>query len=251
MLRRIDVLGYPILNESVEIVANEVCDGLDNLASRSFVFLNPHSVVIADRDPEFRNAINNASGIFCDGAGLSLACRMLTGKNVERIYGYEFFMALSRELSRRKQGRVFFLGGSTESLRELMAKYGADFPGIPAISSCSPPFRSAFSAADIDEMVRCIGEFKPDILWVGLGSPKQEIVLDRLMALYPTPCGAAIGAVFDFYTGRIPHAPVLVRRLGLQWLHRLFLEPTRLWRRTLISGPLFAARVFREFLVKA
>jgi N-acetylglucosaminyldiphosphoundecaprenol N-acetyl-beta-D-mannosaminyltransferase len=248
MLKRVNILGYSILEEPASAVAGAVCADLNGETPQSFVFLNPHSVVLAERDPILRRAIVSSAGIFCDGVGLSLAGLVLNRRKPIRVYGYEFFRSLSAELSARGLGRVLFLGGTTTSLAELVEKYRVDFPGIPEVGSFAPPFREEFTKADIDEMVQRIDEFRTDVLWVGLGSPKQEKVLHELMGRCRVGCGAAIGAVFDFYTGRIPHAPAWIRRIGLQWLHRLILEPKRLWRRNLVSSPLFLWLVWRRLI---
>ena len=249
MLRQIDILGYSVLNEPATRVAAEVCDQLGGPMRRSCVFLNPHSVVIAERDAAFKEALSSASTVFCDGVGLSLACLLLNHRPVHRVYGYEFFMALSGELSRRRLGRVFFIGGDEEGLRRLVTKYRAEFPGIVGIDAYAPPFRSDFSHAEIAAMGTRISASGADILWLGLGSPKQEKVLHPLMQHCRVSCGAAVGAVFDFYSGSIRHAPRWIRRLGLQWLHRLTLEPKRLWRRTVISMPVFVSQVVRELAI--
>jgi N-acetylglucosaminyldiphosphoundecaprenol N-acetyl-beta-D-mannosaminyltransferase len=251
MLSHIEILGYSILDEPAGRVAAAVCDELSRDRPKSFVFLNPHSVVIAEKNPAFHDAIVGAQGIFCDGVGLSLAGMLLKHRRPVRVYGFEFFTALSRELSARKMGRVFFLGGSDESIAQLVGKYRAEFSGIPKVGGYAPPFRSEFCDAEMQEMARRIAEFGSDVLWIGLGSPKQEKVLLELMRLCELGCGAAVGAVFDFYTGRVAHAPALIRRAGLQWVHRLVLEPRRLWRRTLVSSPLFVALVVRRWLQAA
>jgi N-acetylglucosaminyldiphosphoundecaprenol N-acetyl-beta-D-mannosaminyltransferase len=251
MLNHIDILGYSVLDEPAARVATAVCDELSRDRPKSFVFLNPHSVVIAEQEPAFRSAIVNADGIFCDGVGLSLAGLLLNRRRSARVYGFEFFLALSRELSARKLGRVFFLGGTDEALAQLIAKYRSEFPGVPDVGCYAPPYRQEFGSAEIDEMARRVTAYRADILWVGLGSPKQEKVLLELMRRCKLSCGAAIGAVFDFYTGRIPHAPAWIRRMGLQWVHRLVLEPRRLWKRTLVSSPLFLWLVFRQWVQSA
>jgi N-acetylglucosaminyldiphosphoundecaprenol N-acetyl-beta-D-mannosaminyltransferase len=251
MLSHIEILGYSILDEPAGRVAAAVCEELSRDRPKSFVFLNPHSVVIAEQNPAFRDAIVGAQGIFCDGVGLSLAGMLLKHRRPVRVYGFEFFMALSQELSARRMGRVFFLGGSEASIAELVGKYRAEFSGIPEVGGYAPPFRNEFCDAEMQEMVRHIGKFAADVLWIGLGSPKQEKVLLELMRQCELSCGAAVGAVFDFYTGRVPHAPALIRRAGLQWVHRLVLEPKRLWRRTLVSSPLFVALVVRRWLQAA
>jgi len=247
-LRHVDILGYSILDEPAARVAALICDDLRKGPPKSFVFLNPHSVVMADREPAFRRAIVDAYGIFCDGVGLSIAGLMLNRRRMHRVYGYEFFVALSKELSKRRLGRVFLLGGDENSIRELARKYRMDFPGIEHLDHYSPPFKNEFSHADIRDMARRIAQGRTDVLWVGLGSPKQEKILYELMQQCELSCGAAVGAVFDFYIGRVPHAPKWMRRLGLQWAHRLILEPRRLWRRTLVSAPQFVMRVAREWL---
>lgn len=246
MLKRVTILDYPVLDEPAPRVARAVCDELDARRPKSFVFLNPHSVVIAEREEAFRHAILSAHGIFCDGVGLSLASLMLNRHRAIRVYGYEFFRALSAELSARRIGRVFFLGGTDESLAELVSKYRDEYRGIPAVTSHAPPYQDEFGPADLDDMAQRVRQFGANVLWVGLGSPKQEKVLIELMRRCDVACGAAIGAVFDFYTGRVPHAPAWIRRIGMQWAHRLVLEPRRLWRRTVISSPAFLWLVLRQ-----
>lgn len=246
MLQHINVLGYPIVNEPASRVAAEICDTMA-ISSHSCVFINPHSIVIAERDPVFKRALKEATLAFCDGVGVALASRVLNRRRVERIYGYEFFMALSRELSNRSSGRVFFLGGQPGLLEDLVERYRRDFPGIAHVAHYAPDFRAEFSKEEIDDMRARVLHAGTDVLWVGLGSPKQEKVLWQLMPGSGVRCGAAIGAVFDFYTGRVQHAPAWVRRAGLQWAHRLALEPMRLWRRTFISGPLFVSHVLRQW----
>lgn len=248
MLKRLTILDYPVLDETAPHVARAVCDELDARGPKSFIFLNPHSVIIAEREPAFRRVILSAHGIFCDGVGLSLASLMLNRQRAIRVYGYEFFRALSTEMSGRRVGRVFFLGGTPDSLEELVTKFQAEYPGIAAVGSYAPPYRDEFEASEIEEMVGRIRDFGADVLWIGLGSPKQEKVLAEIVRRLPLSCAAAIGAVFDFYTGRVPHAPAWIRRIGLQWAHRLLLEPRRLWRRTLISSPAFVWLVVRRML---
>jgi N-acetylglucosaminyldiphosphoundecaprenol N-acetyl-beta-D-mannosaminyltransferase len=248
MLNRTAILGYSVLDEPVSSVAADVCDELDRHRPRSFVFLNPHSVVIAEQEPAFRNAIVSADGIFCDGVGLSLAGLLLNRRRAARIDGFEFFVALSRELSARKLGRVFFLGGTDELLANLVGKYRGEFAGIPAVSGYAPPYRNEFGSAELEVMAQRISAYQADIVWVGLGSPKQEKVLFELtQRCGGLGCGVAIGAAFDFYAGRIPYAPAWIRRMGLQWVYRLALEPTRLWKRTVVSSPIFLWLVFRHW----
>lgn len=246
--KRIEILGYDVLDERADSVASDVCDGFGKQAPRSFIFLNPHSIVLAREDPALRAAIMKSSDLFCDGVGLSFASMLLKRQRIHRVYGYEFFTAMSAEMSRRQTGSVFFLGGTDESLPELIRRFRVDYPGVQRIDSWAPPFKPHFTDEDIAEMGRRVAASGADVLWVGLGSPKQEKMLHALLAHSGAKCAAAIGAVFDFYTDRVPHAPAWVRRIGLQWAHRLVLEPRRLWKRTLISTPLFLSQVAKEMI---
>jgi N-acetylglucosaminyldiphosphoundecaprenol N-acetyl-beta-D-mannosaminyltransferase len=250
-VKTIDIMGYTVANEPVADAAAQIAATLSQDRPLRVSFLNPHSVAVASHDAEFKAAVAASEIIFCDGAGLQLACRLLNHRSVERIYGYELFLALSSELSKRATARVMFLGGSTAVAASLLEKYRQDFPGIREVTCICPPYRTKFTADDLADMTRAIEQFRPDVLWIGLGSPKQEVVMHALSPRPGVPCTAAIGAVFDFYTGRVPHAPDWVRRAGLQWLHRLLLEPRRLWRRTFISGPQFGFEVLRSFIGKS
>jgi N-acetylglucosaminyldiphosphoundecaprenol N-acetyl-beta-D-mannosaminyltransferase len=247
-MQQVEILGFRVCDESVPAVAGWACDGIIRGQRRSIAFLNPHSVVVAARDESFRRALDETTLLLCDGAGLALASVVLNSHRLHRVYGFQFFVALSEELSRRRRGRVFFLGGSEDLLVQLCDRYRRDFPGVVAVAGYSPPFRHEFTQLELDDMAQRVRKFGADVLWVGLGSPKQEKVLASLLAASGAKCGAAVGAVFDFYSDTVPHAPEFMRRIGLQWLHRLVLEPRRLWRRTFVSAPLFVWRVLRTKL---
>jgi N-acetylglucosaminyldiphosphoundecaprenol N-acetyl-beta-D-mannosaminyltransferase len=244
----IEVLGYELLCAPASAVAAEICTSMGQPATDSFAFLNPHSIALAKRDPALKKAIAKYSGLFCDGIGLSMACRLLNGRGIYRVYGYEFFMALSTELSRRRLGHVFFLGGTPASMEALCARYAAEFPGIKSTAFYAPPFKQEFSENDIADMGARIAAAGADVLWIGLGSPKQEKILHPILSHCRVRCAAAVGAVFDYYSERVPHPPAWIRRLGLQWVYRLLLEPRRLWKRTFVSGPAFASEVAKELI---
>jgi N-acetylglucosaminyldiphosphoundecaprenol N-acetyl-beta-D-mannosaminyltransferase len=249
-LRKVRVLGYDLIDEPPPRIAAVVCDDMSSRQPRSYFFLNPHSIVQATGDPALQRCFSNDSELFCDGVGLSLANRVLNRRALHRVWGQDFFLAVSREISDRRQGRVFFLGGHADAIESLLSRYQSEFPGVRAVSAHSPAFKPEFSSADIVDMASRINAFRPDILWIGVGSPKQEKLLYELQPLCKVPCAGAIGAVFDFYCGRVTLGPKWIRDFGLLWAYRLIQEPRRLWRRTLISAPLFALRVLRELLLR-
>lgn len=126
----------------------------------------------------------------------------------------------------------------------------ADWPALTIVGTYSPPFRAEFSKAEIAEMIEAINAVRPDVLWVGMTAPKQEEwihgVIDRLDARFV----AAIGAVFDFYAGRVRRSHPVFQSLGLEWLPRLVQEPRRLWRRMFVSAPIFIWHVMRARVTK-
>jgi N-acetylglucosaminyldiphosphoundecaprenol N-acetyl-beta-D-mannosaminyltransferase len=141
---------------------------------------------------------------------------------------------------------VFFLGATDSTLGSIRERVKRDFPRLLVAGTYSPPFKATYTIADTDAMVSVVNGAAPDVLWVGLTAPKQEKWIfanrDRLNVRFT----GAVGAVFDFYGGRVKRSHAAFQELGLEWLPRLLKEPRRLWRRMFISAPVFAWHVFRE-----
>lgn len=211
-----------------------------------FACANPHSLVAARNNPKFMTALKACDAVVADGVGVTLVGR-LTGVDVgPRITGLDFFMGFMSRLNRRG-GRAFFFGSSDAVLQRLVARLNRDFPKV-AIEVLSPPY-GEWSEAQNDAMVARIREAKPDVLWVGMTAPKQELWVHANASRANVPVVGSIGAVFDYYAGTIKRAPQWLCNLGLEWLYRLLGEPKRLWRRTVVSAPLFLLLVMRERLV--
>jgi N-acetylglucosaminyldiphosphoundecaprenol N-acetyl-beta-D-mannosaminyltransferase len=125
-----------------------------------------------------------------------------------------------------------------------------DYPNVRVAGTYSPPFKKTYSKEEVDAMAAAINEAAPDVLWVGMTAPKQEKWIhdqrDRLNVKF----AAAIGAVFDFYTGRVKRSHPAFQRLGLEWLPRLVQEPRRLWRRMFVSAPVFLFAVLRTWVLR-
>lgn len=228
-----------------------VVDAQAAIARRSgsftFACANPHSLVVAQSDEHFRNALNNSSAVVADGVGCQWAAK-LTGLTVgPRITGTDFFLSMMEALN-RDGGSAFFFGSRPEVLAKLTRRVAEDFPKV-RIGSFAPPF-GTWSDQQNRSMIDDIRRFDCDVLWVGMTAPKQEKWVAANAAELQVPVIGSIGAVFDYYARVTPRAPQWICDLGLEWLYRLPREPKRLWRRTFVSGPLFLWAVLRERMVR-
>jgi N-acetylglucosaminyldiphosphoundecaprenol N-acetyl-beta-D-mannosaminyltransferase len=204
----------------------------------AFVFAcaNPHSLVVARSDADFREALDKASAVVADGVGCQWGAALSGASVGPRITGTDFFLSIMSAMD-RAGGRAFFFGSSDAVLEKLAARVARDFPRV-AIAARSPPFRP-WSGEENRQMITEIRRFKPDVLWVGMTAPKQEKWAASNAAQLDIPVIGSIGAVFDYYAGVTHRAPQWICNLGLEWLYRLPREPKRLWRRTFVSAPAF------------
>jgi N-acetylglucosaminyldiphosphoundecaprenol N-acetyl-beta-D-mannosaminyltransferase len=209
----------------------------------TFACANPHSLVVAQSDAKFRQALQSCSAVVADGVGVTVAGRMVGSDVGSRITGADFFLGLMSRLNRRG-GRVFFLGSSDAVLDRIVDRARRDYPNLH-VEVLSPPF-GTWSADVNNSIVERIRDARPDVLWVGMTAPKQEKWVHENAAMTDVPVIGSIGAVFDFYAGTVARAPRWICRAGLEWLYRLVREPRRLWRRTLVSAPAFLWLVLRR-----
>lgn len=215
--------------------------------TRYFACVNAHSAEVSHRDRGFMHALQSADLLVADGAGVMVASRMLGGRIRERSTGPDLFLAVSQALDDLGNRSVFYLGGTPATLEKIRACHTARFPRLTIVGTYSPPFQAAFTASDVAKMADIIDRAAPDVLWVGLGAPKQEKLVLELRDRVRVPLCGPVGAMFDYFAGNVPMPPVWVERVGLHWLYRLTKDPRRLWRRNLDS-PLFLIRVLWDRL---
>lgn len=207
---------------------------------------NVHAVMEAHRDESLRR-INDGAGLTVpDGMPLVWVGRLKGHPAVRRVYGPDLTLLLC-ERAARVGHRCYFYGGAPGVAEQLAEGLARRFPGLPVVGAEAPPFRP-LTAEEDEEVVRRINAAAPDVVFVGLGCPKQE----RWMAAHRGRLRAAVligvGAAFDFHTGRVRQAPRWMMRLGLEWAFRLSQEPRRLWRRYLVYNALFVFHLAMELL---
>jgi N-acetylglucosaminyldiphosphoundecaprenol N-acetyl-beta-D-mannosaminyltransferase len=240
-----DLLGVPIslvdLAVALDYLAGSIAAG-----RRGYVCTCPvYTVMMARERVEVGAAVAGAALAAPDGIGVVWALRLL-GQSVSRVYGPDLMVAaMERGLA---LGWKHYLYGSHPAVAaEVTRRLSARFPGLRIVGQRSPPFRPLTPAEEAAD-VAAINAAQPDIVWVALGSPKQDLWCARHVALLDTPLLIGVGAAFDFLAGRVRQAPLWMRRAGLEWLFRLAMEPRRLWRRYLVYNPRFVARLGLELV---
>jgi N-acetylglucosaminyldiphosphoundecaprenol N-acetyl-beta-D-mannosaminyltransferase len=196
-----------------------------------------HGIIEAQSDLAFREVLNRSIMTTPDGMPLVWVGRIQGHKRIRRVYGPDYLLEMCR-VSVERGYRHFFFGGKPGVTERLAFELSKRFPGLQVVGTYTPPFRPLNPCEEL-ELEALVAEAKPDVFWVGLGSPKQE----RFMAQY---CGrleaklmVGVGAAFDIHSGNVKEAPKWLKTAGLQWLHRLIQEPRRLWRRYLNCVPNF------------
>lgn len=198
-----------------------------------------HSVMTGFFDPAFRASLNRASLATSDGMPLVWALRSFGIKGQRRVYGPDLMLALCGQAQRLRH-RIFLYGGRPETLGTLCSRLRQRFPGLEIAGAYSPPFRPLTAEEDACA-VEQIRASKADIVFCGIGLPKQERWMSEHVAQLPGCVLFGVGAAFDFHAGRVKQAPRWMQRSGLEWLFRLAMEPARLWRRYILFNPMFLA----------
>jgi N-acetylglucosaminyldiphosphoundecaprenol N-acetyl-beta-D-mannosaminyltransferase len=236
------VQNVSILGVNVSAIGMQDCtdtiEGWIDAKSQHYVCITGvHGVIESQSDASLR-AIHNAAGLVTpDGMPLVWMARRLGYGRTSRVYGPDLMRTLSA-LSLARGYRHFYYGGGegvAERLRDALA--GA-CPGLEVVGTITPPFR-ALTAEEDAAIVDAINTARPDIVWVGLSTPKQERWMAAHVGRIEAPVLIGVGAAFDFLAGDKTQAPAWMQRNGLEWLFRLATEPRRLWRRYLSIVPKF------------
>jgi N-acetylglucosaminyldiphosphoundecaprenol N-acetyl-beta-D-mannosaminyltransferase len=204
--------------------------------------VNAHCLNLCYENPKLRDFMNGARVVFCDGAGVMLAARILGRRIPERITYADWIWQLA-DLAAARGFSLYLLGARPGVAREAARRLQERYPDLEIADARHGYFdHGARSAAVVEE----INAASPDILLVGLGMPLQERWLMENWQRLDVRVALTGGAVFDYASGRLRRGPRLLRENGFEWLARLLGEPRRLWRRYLLGNPLFLLRVLRQ-----
>ncbi len=205
-----------------------------------------HGVMEAHSKPEFRRVLNESLINAPDGMPMSWIGWLQGHRQMDRVYGPDFLANLCR-LSVGKGYRHYLYGGQPGVAAALKSALEKRFPGLQIVGTFTPPFRS-LTQEEENELLADVRNAKPDILWVGLSTPKQECFMAQYVDRLCVPLLIGVGAAFDFHTGRLHESPRWIKRAGLQWLHRLMQDPRRLWKRYLFNNAKFLWLIAAQLL---
>lgn len=231
------ILGVPVQAQRFETAVERLVGAVSEGRRIRAHFATVHSIVEATSDPSLQEAFESADMVFADGMPLVWVSRARGFRKAERVCGPDMLLALA-DRGRAIGLRHYFLGGVPGTPELLAGALTERFPGLRVAGGLSPPFRPQ-TDEETEAMLAQINGSAADVVWVGLGAPKQELWARRHQGRLDAALLLPIGAAFDFYSGRRMRAPRWMQRIGLEWLFRLASEPRRLGTRYLTTNARF------------
>ena len=245
---RANILGVGVSAINMAQALNTI-DGWISQRDQHYVCITGvHGVMESQRDEQLRQIHNQAGLVTPDGMPLVWLSRLKGFPWVERVYGPDLMLAVCRQ-SLVKGYRHYFYGGAEGVPERLAHRLRKQFSGLQITGWYSPPFRALTKEED-ECLIRKINQAEPDIVWLGLSTPKQEYWMHEHLGRISAPVMVGVGAAFDIHAGLKKQAPRWMQRSGLEWRFRLITEPRRLWRRYLINNPWFLWLIMRHALGK-
>src|SRR5476649_313865 len=241
MTNRVNVLGVGISVLNLQSALEAIADAVRARRKGYICVRDAHGVMLAQKDAAFRRILNEAFLCTPDGMLMVWMGRLRGHSEMSRVYGPDLMLEVCA-WSETHPCRHFFYGGVPGVAELLAEKLKAKFPKLEVVGIFTPPFRplNAAEEKELQEMVRAA---KPDIMWVGLSTPKQEKFMAEFLPKLDATLMIGVGAAFDFHAGRVRQAPRWMQRSGLEWFYRLCREPRRLAKRYFKNNPLFALKI--------
>jgi N-acetylglucosaminyldiphosphoundecaprenol N-acetyl-beta-D-mannosaminyltransferase len=247
--RRVNVLGVDVDVLSPRDAMTTIEQWIGRRAQNYVCITGAHGVMESRRDEQLRGILNKAGMVTADGMSLVWFSRLVRKAPAERVYGPDLMRAVT-SISPERGYRHFYYGGPPGLAEKLKEAMETAYPGVTIVGTFSPPFGELTPAED-NAVVARINATCPDIVWVGLSTPKQELWMAGHLGQIDAPVMIGVGAAFDFLAGTKRQAPSWMQRSGLEWLFRLTTEPRRLWRRYAYIVPGFAFLTAWELAAQA
>jgi N-acetylglucosaminyldiphosphoundecaprenol N-acetyl-beta-D-mannosaminyltransferase len=236
-------LSLKILDVKIDLIDYErvlalVKESISKRHAGRYICASPvHPIIVSQKDKTVKYALNNSWLTVPDGVPVVWAAKLLGGALKNRVYGPEL-MLRSCKMAEHFDFSVFLYGGTPQALNKLEVNLKKLYPRLQIIGTYSPPFRNLSTKEEIvvNEMLNTT---QPDILFVGLGAPKQEKWMARHCSKLNVPVTMGVGAAFDFISGEKKQAPLWMQKTGMEWFFRLVQEPKRLWQRYILGNTIF------------
>lgn len=244
MIPRVDVLGVGVSAVNLDTAAAEIQRWIDDAEQHYVCVSGVHGVMESQRDSALRD-IHNESGLTtADGMPLVWSARFAGARAASRVYGPDLMLKMA-EQAVRNATRWYFYGGKEGVAQKLAERLTERYPGLLVVGHHTPPFRDLTQSED-EAVIAEINDARPDIVWVGLSTPKQERWMAAHVGRLDAPVLVGVGAAFDIHAGTLRQAPRWMQRSGMEWAFRLVMEPRRLWRRYLRNNPAFVLGIVRR-----
>jgi N-acetylglucosaminyldiphosphoundecaprenol N-acetyl-beta-D-mannosaminyltransferase len=249
-MRTVPVIGLPVAATTyagaVEWILTKATDG----GTHALEAANTHVAALARKDPAFAESIRCFDLVVPDGMPLVWAANMQLPpdeKLTDRVYGPTLMLETLSATQDHPQFRHFLLGGAQSTLDKLTTSFAQRFPGATIAGSYSPPF-GEWPSDEFERIHQMILDSGANLIWVGLGCPKQEHWIARHKDQLPPGVYFGIGAAFAFHAGEVKQSPPALQKLGLEWAYRLAMEPRRLFKRYFTYNPLFLYHLIRDHM---
>ncbi|HWR14700.1 MAG TPA: WecB/TagA/CpsF family glycosyltransferase [Terriglobales bacterium] len=236
-MRRADILGIGVHEVNLATATAFVMDSVISRKRGYVCVTGVHGIMEARRDPRFAGVLNEAMLVVPDGMPTVWIGRTQGFRKIGRVFGPDFMLSVCASL-RSHGARHFLYGGDTGVAETLRHSLCTRVSGVDIVGTYTPPFRP-LNAEEFQQLVTLVRRLKPDIIWVGLSTPKQEQFMRESLPFLDTTLMIGVGAAFDFLTGRINDSPDWLKKCGMQWAHRLAQDPRRLWKRYMFNNPRF------------
>jgi N-acetylglucosaminyldiphosphoundecaprenol N-acetyl-beta-D-mannosaminyltransferase len=243
---RVNILGVDVSAITMDDAVAAIDAWIDDGSPNYICITGVHGVMESRRDPALREIHNRAGLVTPDGMPLVWMSHLLGHPRVRRVYGPDLMRTMSAVSAQRGYRNYDYGGGAgtAEHLRDVLTR---TYPGLQVVGTLSPPFRRLTDEED-EEIMHEIDAARPDIIWVGLSTPKQERWMAAHVGRLRAPVMIGVGAAFDFLSGEKPQAPGWMQRNGLEWLYRALSEPRRLGYRYARNNPEFIVQAVRQLV---
>ncbi len=233
----VDICGVRVSAVNLSSAADYIGTWIKN-KYKTYICVAPVSTIVeCRRDSAYYKIVNEAGMVTPDGVPVVWLARLKGHKTIARTYGPDLMQEVCL-VSQREDYKHFFYGSTAEVCLKLITKLKTEFPQINIVGHYSPEFTKDFHP-EKEDVLELINKSQPDILWVSLGSPKQDFWMKNHRDKLDVPVMIGVGAAFDFLSGVKKQAPRWMQRAGLEWFFRLICEPRRLWKRYLVGNSIF------------